>query len=222
MGIYEKYIEDVTKIGRVTLLLGLLVSLGPALIMTFYFGFNPGLAAIMAGLISQASVSGAFYFSEPISYYPIVGRAGLYMGILSGNMVNMRIPAAISAQESSECPMGTDEGSLMGTIGIGISIWVGVVFVVLSVLAGQALLSQLPPSFTALLALIIPALFGGVFAQFAVKSPKVAVFALTISFLMTKVVDIIPGKPAFLITLVSVFSSIYVAKKLMEKEVSHE
>ena len=80
-------------------------------------------------------------------------------------------------------------------------------------------MSQLPPSFMALLTLVIPGLFGGVFAQFAIKSPKVAVFALAVSFAMTKLVNFIPGKPAFLITLVSVFSSILFAKKLMEKKV---
>ncbi|MGL5577519.1 MAG: hypothetical protein ACRDB7_00215, partial [Fusobacteriaceae bacterium] len=107
---------------------------------------------------------------------------------------------------------------IMGTIGIGVSIWVGAFFLILSVIAGQALLSQLPPSFMSLLTLIIPALFGGVFMQFAIKSPKTAIFALAISFAMTKIVNFIPGKPAFLITLVSVFSSIIFAKKLMERE----
>ncbi|MGL4254139.1 MAG: hypothetical protein ACRCU6_08335 [Fusobacteriaceae bacterium] len=218
MSIYNRYIDEVTKIGRGTMVLGLVASLLPALIMTFYFGFNPGLAAIMAGAISQMSVSGAFYFSEPISYYPIVGRSGLYMGFLSGNLVNMRIPAAISSQEASGYVAGTEEGSIMGTIGIGVSIWVGAFFLILSVIAGQALLSQLPPSFMSLLTLIIPALFGGVFMQFAIKSPKTAIFALAISFAMTKIVNFIPGKPAFLITLVSVFSSIIFAKKLMERE----
>ncbi|MGL4867630.1 MAG: hypothetical protein ACRC4S_03090, partial [Cetobacterium sp.] len=75
-----------------------------------------------------------------------------------------------------------------------------------------------PESFVSMLTLIIPALFGGVFMQFAIKSPKTAIFALTISLVMTKLVNFIPGKPAFLITLVSVFSSIVFAKKLMERE----
>ncbi|MGL5050311.1 MAG: hypothetical protein ACRC0Y_02630 [Fusobacteriaceae bacterium] len=218
MKIYNKYIDEITKIGRCTMILGLVASLLPALIMTFYFGFNPGIAAIMAGAISQISVSGAFYLSEPISYYPIVGRAGLYMGFLSGNLVNMRIPAAISSQEASGYVAGTEEGSIMGTIGMGVSIWVGAFFLIISVAAGQAVLSQLSPSFVSMLTLIIPALFGGVFMQFAIKSPKTAIFALSISLVMTKLVDFIPGKPAFLITLVSVFSSIIFAKNLMERE----
>ncbi len=218
MNSYENYINDITKIGRSTMLLGIVVSLLPPMIMTFVFGFNPGIGAIIAGAISQMSVSGAFYFSEPISYYPIVGRAGLYMGFLSGNLVNMRIPAAISAVESSGYETGTDEGAIMGTIGIGVSIWVGIFFLMLSVLAGQTLLSKLPESFMTVLSLIIPALFGGVFAQFAVKSPKTGLFALAVSFVMTKIVALIPGNPSFIVTLVSVFTTITFAKKIMDKE----
>ena len=215
---FDKYIDEVTKIGRVTMILGVLVSILPPIIMTFVFGFNPGLGPIIAGAISQISVSGAFYFSEPISYSPIVGRAGLYMGFLSGNLVNMRIPAAISAVESSGYETGTDEGNIMGTIGIGVSIWVGIFFLMLAVLAGQTLLSRLPQSFMTVLSLIIPALFGGVFAQFAIKSPKTGIFALVVSFIMTKVVALIPGNPSFIVTLVSVFSTIAFAKKVMDKQ----
>lgn len=109
--IYDNYISGITKIGRTTMLLGMVATLAPALLMTFYFGYNPGISAIIAGAICQISVSGAFWFSEPISYYPIVGRAGLYMTFLSGNTVNVRIPAAISAQQASGHLPGTNKGS---------------------------------------------------------------------------------------------------------------
>lgn len=218
MRVYDKYIEEVTVIGRITIFMGILASLGPALLMTFYFGFNPGMPAILAGAVSQIAVSGAFWFAEPISYYPIVGRAGLYMGFLSGNLVNMRIPAAISAQEGSGHAAGTDEGSIMGTIGMGISIWIGAIFLILSIIAGESLISALPKSFLNMLNLIIPALFGGVFVQFAIKSVKTAIFALIISFAMIKVVAYIPGNPSFLVIVVAVFSTIYFAKQLIAKE----
>ncbi|WP_027626295.1 hypothetical protein [Clostridium lundense] len=222
MNVYDKYIKDITKIGRFTMILGVVVSLLPPLIMTLVFGFNPGLGAILAGAVSQMSVSGAFYFSEPISYFPIVGRAGLYMGFLSGNLVNMRIPAAVSALEGSGYKSGTDEGAIMGTIGIGVSIWVGIVFLLLSVFAGQTVLATLPPSVTKVLSLIIPALFGGVFAQFALKSPKSGIFALAIAFIMTKIVTFIPGKPSFIVTLVSVFATISFAKRQLSKQIDNE
>lgn len=222
MNIYDKYIKDVTRIGRITMILGIVVSLLPPMLMTFGFGFNPGIGAIIAGAISQISVSGAFYFSEPISYFPIVGRAGLYMGFLSGNLVNMRIPAAVSALEGSEYKSGTDEGAIMGTIGIGVSIWVGIIFLLISVFAGQTVLSRLPEPIMRMLSLIIPALFGGVFAQFALKSPKSGAFALGIAFVMTKVVELIPGKPSFIVTLVSVFATIAFAKGQLSKQIDSE
>lgn len=222
MNIYDEYIKDITRIGRFTMLLGLVVSFLPPAVMTWVFGFNPGLGAIIAGAISQISVSGAFYFSEPISYFPIVGRAGLYMGFLSGNLVNMRIPAAVSALEGSGYKSGTDEGAIMGTIGIGVSIWVGIVFLLLAVFAGQTVLSALPESFMKMLSLIIPALFGGVFAQFAIKSPKTGVFALAIAFIMTKIVAFIPGQPSFIVTLVAVFSTIAFAKNQLSKQIDNK
>ena len=56
------------------------------------------------------------------------------------------------------------------------------------------------------------------FAQFAVKSPKAGVFALVVAFIMTKLVAFIPGQPSFLVTLVSVFSTIWFAKNQLDKK----
>lgn len=216
--IYDNYISGITKIGRTTMLLGMVATLAPALLMTFYFGYNPGISAIIAGAICQISVSGAFWFSEPISYYPIVGRAGLYMTFLSGNTVNVRIPAAISAQQASGHLPGTNKGSIMGTVGMGVSVWVCAILLTISIIAGETLLAKVPASFMTVLSLIIPALFGGIFTQFAIKSPKTGTFALIVCYIMMQVVKILPGNLSFLITVVAVFSSIYVAKKLMDKE----
>lgn len=216
--IYDNYISGITKIGRTTMLLGMVATLAPALLMTFYFGYNPGISAIIAGAICQISVSGAFWFSEPISYYPIVGRAGLYMTFLSGNTVNVRIPAAISAQQASGHLPGTNKGSIMRTVGMGVSVWVCAILLTISIIAGETLLAKVPASFMTVLSLIIPALFGGIFTQFAIKSPKTGAFALIVCYIMMQIVKILPGNLSFLITVVAVFSSIYVAKKLMDKE----
>ena len=207
--IYDNYISGITKIGRTTMLLGMVATLAPALLMTFYFGYNPGISAIIAGAICQISVSGAFWFSEPISYYPIVGRAGLYMTFLSGNTVNVRIPAAISAQQASGHLPGTNKGSIMGTVGMGVSVWVCAILLTISIIAGETLLAKVPASFMTVLSLIIPALFGGIFTQFAIKSPKTGAFALIVCYIMMQVVKILPGNLSFLITVVAVFSSLY-------------
>lgn len=216
MTAYEKFSKSIHNFGRLTMLLGMIAVLLPPMLMTFYFGYNPGIAAIITGAISQISVSGAFYFSEPIANYPIIGPAGLYMSILSGNSVNLKIPAAVSAISGSGYKQGTDEGSMMGTIGISVSIYVATFFVILSTIFAQTVIVNLPENIKEVLTLIIPALYGGIFAQFSVKSFKTGIFALVVAFVMSKIVGLIPFNATFLITLVTVFSSIYFAKTQLE------
>lgn len=216
MTAYEKFSKSIHKFGRLSMLLGMIAVLLPPMLMTFYYGLNPGIAAIVTGAISQMSVSGAFYFSEPIANYPIVGAAGLYMSTLSGNSVNLKIPAAVSAIAGSGYKQGTDEGSMMGTIGIAVSIYVATFFVIVSTIFAQTVIVNLPENIKEVLTLIIPALYGGIFAQFSVKSFKTGVFALAVSLAMTKIVGLFPYNLTFLITLVTVFSSIYFARTQLD------
>ena len=216
MSAYEKFSKSIHNFGRLSMVLGMIAVLLPPLLMTFYFGFNPGITAIITGAISQISVSGAFYFSEPIANYPIVGAAGLYMSILSGNSVNLKIPAAVSAIAGSGYKQGTDEGSMMGTMGIAVSIYVATFFVIVSTIFAQTVIVNLPENIKEVLILIIPALYGGIFAQFSVKSFKTGIFALVVAFVMSKIVGLIPFNATFLITLVTVFSSIFFARTQLE------
>ena len=217
MNIYEKYTKDVQKFGRVTMLLGMIAVILPALLMATYFGIMPPATAVIAGTISQISVSGAFYISEPISYYPILGSTGLYVSTLSGNSVNMKIPAAATSVEASGYKSGTEEGQLMGTMGVALSVFVAVFFVLLATFLGQSIIMNLPDSVKNVLTLIIPALYGGIFAQFSMKSFKTGIFALVVSFIMTYLVGILPVENlSFIIRLTTVFASIAFAKTQLD------
>ena len=217
MSAYEKFTKSIVGIGRLTMILGIIAVLLPPCLMTFVWGYNPGISAIIAGAISQMSVSGAFYISEPISYFPIVGTSGLYMNMLSGNGVNMKIPAAAVATEASGYKEGTDEGALMGTIGLAVSIYVAVFFVIFATILGQTVITTLPANIAKYFELIIPGIYGGIFGQFLVKSYATGIFALAISLIMIFIVSFIPGNPSFIITLTSVFTSILFARKQMLK-----
>lgn len=217
MSLYEKYTKDVQKFGRLTMILGMIAVLLPPVLMATYFGIRPSVAAIIAGTVSQISVSGAFYISEPISYYPILGSTGLYVSTLSGNSVNMKIPAAATSVEASGYKSGTEEGQLMGTMGVAVSVYVAVFFVLLATILGQGIIMNLPDSVKNVLTLIIPALYGGIFAQFSMKSFKTGIFALVVSFIMTYLVGLLPVQNlSFLITLTTVFASIGFAKTQLE------
>ena len=123
----KTYIPSIIKWGKLTMLLGILLCFGPALVVSGIYGYMPPISAIIAGTISQISVSGAFYVVEPISYFPILGIPGTYLTFLSGNTSNMRVPCASVAQEAAGVEMGTEKGSVISTIGIAVSILVNIV-----------------------------------------------------------------------------------------------
>ena len=137
----------------------------------------------------------------------------------------MRVPCAMVAQEAADVEPGTEKGSVISTIGIAVSIIVNIVILSIGVVFGQAILSVLPPQVTAAFDLILPALFGAVFGQFAIMKPKfaavAALIAVPMNFLLKNgVFDFMPGSgsPSYLVILTAVFGTILIGKKINEKE----
>ncbi len=223
---YSKtYMPSIIRWGKITMLLGILTCFLPALVISFVYGHMPPVSAIIAGTISQISVSGAFYIVEPISYFPILGIPGTYLTFLSGNTSNMRIPCSSVAQEAAGVQLGTEKGSIISTIGIAMSILINIAILTVGAVAGSAILSILPEGVKSALNFLLPALYGAVFGQFAVSRPKLAAVAVVIAFGMNWLLKngflfFLPGTPSYAVTLVAVFGSIFMARILYKKELA--
>ena len=221
---YSKtYMPSIIRWGKITMLLGILTCFLPALVISFVYGHMPPVSAIIAGTISQISVSGAFYIVEPISYFPILGIPGTYLTFLSGNTSNMRIPCSSVAQEAAGVQLGTEKGSIISTIGIAMSILINIAILTVGAIAGSAILNILPEGVKSALNFLLPALYGAVFGQFAVSRPKLAAVAVVIAFGMKTLLKngflfFLPGTPSYAVTLVAVFGSIFMAHILYKKE----
>ncbi len=221
---YSKtYIPSIIQWGKITMLLGIALCFLPALFTSFIYGYMPPISAIIAGTISQISVSGAFYVVEPISYFPILGIPGTYLTFLSGNTSNMRVPCSSVAQEAAGVEMGTEAGTIISAIGIAVSILVNIAILTVGAIGGHAILGLLPESIKAALTFLLPALYGAVFGQFAVTRPKLAVVSVVIAFGMNWLLKngflaFLPGTPSYAVILVAVFGSILAGKFLYQKE----
>ena len=225
---YSKvYIPNIITWGKITMLLGIVLCFCPVIVISAMYGYMPPASAILAGTISQISVSGAFYIVEPISYFPILGIPGTYLTFLSGNTSNMRVPCASVAQEAAGVEMGTEKGSVISTIGIAVSILVNIVILTVGAVAGNALIDIMPSSVQEALNFLLPALYGAVFGQFAVSRPKLAVAAVIIAFgmnwlLKNNFLAFLPGTPSYAVILVAVFGSILAGMLIYKKELSEE
>ena len=214
---YEQdYLPYIIRWGRLTNWTGVFLSFGPVLVLAAVFGIIPPFQAILNGFISIAGAVGIIWFVEPLSYFPIVGVSGTYMAFISGNISNLRIPCALVAQKIAGVEAGTREGSIIATLGMAVSIVVNTVILTAGVLAGAQVLSMMPPAVNNALQLLLPALFGAIFVQFAIMKPKMAPIVLALCLLITLAArkGLIPGT---LSTVGAVFLSIALGVLLYKK-----
>lgn len=216
----ESYIPSIISLGRATNLIGVALAFLPALVLTFVYNLVPPPAAVLAGFIMQVSVSGVFWFVEPISYFPVLGIAGTYMSFLSGNIGNLRLPASVAAQQAANVEPGTEKGSIISTIGVAVSIIVNVLMLTVGVILGAQILGSIPPFVKAALNNILPALFGAMLAQQFIPNPRIGTIAVVLTsimfFLFKKgYLSFLPGFPVYAVIIVAVFGTIYIGQKMV-------
>ena len=209
----EEYIPKVNKIGKITGYLGVVLSFVPAIALAIFYGLLPPWGALLTAFIAGASSFGVLWFVEPISYYPVVGTAGTYMAFLSGNISNMRIPAASMAQVSADVEPGTDKGSVIATIGMAVSIIINVSVLTIGAILGTSVLAMLPAGVTQALGYLLPALFGALLVQFGMRMVKHSVMMIIIAVALYIAIGMgvfawLPGAANWLGTLGGVFISI--------------
>jgi hypothetical protein len=227
VSIYDNdYIPYIIKWGRMTNLIGVVLAYIPAVILLVVYGLRPPISAVIAGFIMQASVSGVFWFVEPISYFPVLGIPATYMSFLSGNIGNLRLPASVAAQEAASVEPGTEKGTVIATLGVAISIIVNIVILTIGVILGASVLSKLPPSVVTALNNILPALFGAMFGQQFIANPKIGAVAAVLAggmIWLSKmgVLKILPFGGTYAIIVVAVFGSI-LSGRYMNKEALKE
>lgn len=211
----ECWEKPVIKVGMCTLLLAALLSLLPSFYLYFAYGVFPSISIALKSWGMIATLFGAFYIVEPISYYSVLGLSGTYMSFLSGNISNLRLPCAALALEVTGTEPGTKEAEVISTLGISGSIITNLIGTTLAAFIGAALIKLFPPviadAFTKYTA---SAIFGAVFGQFAIKYPKLAVVAIGIPVLLRFTTKL----PAWVLIIASVFGTIAISRLLYNNE----
>ncbi|MEH7226301.1 small-conductance mechanosensitive channel [Bacillus sp. JJ1566] len=164
--------------GRLTIWAVIALSLIVPLYLSFVLGYHPGWSPIISGLAAYAAIIMFVWVLEPISYYPVLGVSGTYQAFTIGNIGNMCLPCASIAQRVVGAEPGTKKGEITASLAIATASIVNVIVVILTILSGSYILSILPESIINNLSLVLPAIFGGVIAQFAIKKPLFGVIGI--------------------------------------------
>ncbi|MBC7231981.1 MAG: hypothetical protein H5T68_01890 [Chloroflexi bacterium] len=203
----KEYLAPVHRVGFWTCIAISVAMFLPALLLYLLYGVFAPWAGILAGMGLALTYAVPFFFIEPISYYPIYGDAGNYMSMTTGNVSNLRLPCAAVAQAVAGVPEGTRKGAVIACIGIAVSVIAGVIGVFFGSLAGGWITAQFPKWLTdAFKVYLLPAVWGAVFGQFALRGPMYAIPALIIAG-----IPLVLGWKAYFIIPIAVFGTVLVA-----------
>lgn len=203
------------RIGAPTNLLAAATAFIPVLWLCSTYNCWPSPSVILTAWGMVLLSFGPFYIVEPVSYYAALGMTGTYLGFLSGNIGNMRVPVAALALEATDSEPGTLQAEVASTMAICGSIFTNLAFTTLAALVGTAVVAVLPDFIVAgLTKYAAAAIFGGTFGNFAIKYPKIAAFAL----LATLGVKALFAPPAWVMIVFAVFGSLLFARILYKKD----
>ena len=173
------YNEKIHTWGRTWGILAIIMFMLYPISVSIYYSAWPELGPLMKGLLGVAPIFWTVGAIEAFTFAPMLGSGGAYLGFVTGNLTNLKVPCALNAMETAKVKAGTEEGEIISTIAIGVSSIVTVTIIFLGVM----LLSTIQPILESdLLAPafenILPSLFGALAVVFISKDWKIAMAPL--------------------------------------------
>lgn len=170
------YYDKVHTWGRISTVTALCVLLMFPMAICLYLGVFPPFEKVFQGLLKVIPLYWSVAVVEVIFYTPMLGAGGTYLSFVTGNIVNLKLPCAISAMESAKVKANSEEGEVISTIAIATSSIVTTIILAIGVLAFAPFLETFTNSTLLMPAFkeVIPALFGALGAGYFVKHWKIS------------------------------------------------
>ena len=148
----------------------------PVLVCLVFEDAMPDWKGVALGLLATAPMYWAVGAVEVITFIPMLGAGGSYLGFVTGNISNLKLPCAINALENAGADPKSEEGEIVSTIAIAVSSIVTTLIVAI----GVALIVPLSPILenpvlTPAFDQMLPALFGALGVALISKNWKIAV-----------------------------------------------
>ena len=169
------YIDSVHRDGRIwNLSMAVMLMLFPAAV-SLIFRAPMDWHGFALGMLATAPMYWAVGLIETFTYVPMLGAGGSYLAFVTGNITNLKAPAALNALELAGADIKTEEGEIVSTIAIAVSSIVTTLIIVL----GVALITPLTPvlnspALAPAFDQILPALFGALGVVYISRNWKIA------------------------------------------------
>ena len=175
------YIDKMHRYGRIWALITCSVILAFPFALAIYFKAWPDFMEFINALYPVAITFWTVGIIEVITYTPMLGVGGTYLGFVTGNLSSLKVPCALDCMEKADVKADSDEGEVISTISIATSSIVTIVIIAIGVallsLVADFLSSEiLKPAFDN----VLPALFGGLGVVYLSRYFKIAIVPMSI------------------------------------------
>ena len=182
-----------------------------------YSNVWPPITMVLKGLLGVAPIFWTVAVIEVITYVPMLGTGGSYLGFVTGNLSNLKVPCALNALQLTEVDASSEEGDVISTVAIATSALVTTLIIVLGVLLLVPLRpilesETLAPAFKN----ILPALFGALAVVYISKNWKLAIAPVAFMLILFISVPSLAGSVGVLVP-VGALIAIGVARILYKK-----
>ena len=179
------YIDSVHRDGRIWNIGVMILLLMFPVAVAIAFGTAPDWKSLGLGLIATAPMYWAVGAIEVVTFVPMLGAGGSYLGFVTGNISNLKLPCALNALEQNGVSANSEEGEIISTIAIATSSIVTTIIIIIGVILIVPLTPVLQaPVLQPAFAQILPALFGGLGVAFVSKNWKLAVAPVCLMLLL--------------------------------------
>lgn len=211
------YRQSVHFIGRFWILSALVMLLAVPAAISIYYRAWPPIDGVLKGLLSVVPIFWTISVIEVFTYVPMLGTGGSYLGFVTGNLANLKVPCALNSMDRAGVQPGTEEGEVISTIAIATSSIVTTLIIALGVL----LLSQIAPLLESPVLQpafqnILPALFGALGVVFISRNWKIAIAPMVFMIVLFVLVPSLSGAVGILVP-VGALIAIGVARILYKK-----
>lgn len=197
----ERSYEDMTHIyGRIWILSALVMIFSYPVFACVYFGAWPGFKPVLQGLLGVAPIFWTVGLIEVLTFVPMLGTASSYLAFVTGNLTNLKVPAALTAMENAGVKPGSEEGEVISTIAVATSSIMTTIIIAL----GVALLVPLTPildnpAVKPAFDNILPSLFGGLAVVYVSKNWKISIAPLAFMIVLFLLMPSLSGSVGVLV-----------------------
>ncbi len=211
----KNYEHQIHIWGRLWTVAAILLFIAIPVIISVSLGSFPGFGQFLAGYLPIIALFGPVGVIEVLTYAPMLGSGGTYLGFVTGNLSTLKVPCALNAMTAAKVDPGTKEGEIISTISVAVSSIVTTVVLAVGVFSFSFVMPILnAPVLAPAFANLLPALFGGLGLVYIVRNKRIAPVPIAV---MLVLFIISPSLPVGILIPVAALVSIAYARFLYKK-----